>query len=86
MNKKRTLSCAALKKGPKIDAFILGFFPNTTPPTRIKGKIIKVENDRESKSKILFSLEELQDQRSFRNHMVQEIVCLPSGVKYLFSH
>ena len=68
-DKKRALSCVALKKGPKIRASSLRFLPPAPAAARpaLEGKISKAGKDRGRGSSILFSSRELQDRRSIRN-------------------
>jgi hypothetical protein len=64
-DKKRALSCVALKKkGPKRRASSLRFIP---PAPALEGKIRKAGKDRWRGSSILFSSLELPDRRSIRN-------------------
>lgn len=71
-DKKRALSCVALKKkGAKIRAssLILGFFLPRPPPPALEEKISKAGKDRGRDRSILFSSRELEDQRSIRNRL-----------------
>jgi len=68
-DKKKALSCVALKKGPKRRASYLRFLTPAPAAARpaLEGKISKAGKDRGRGSSILFSSRELQDRRSIRN-------------------
>lgn len=69
-DKKRALSCVALKKvGPKIKHSSLRFLPPAPAAARpaLEGKISKARKDRGRESSILFFSRELPDQKSIRN-------------------
>lgn len=73
-DKKRALSCVALKKkkGSKKSVFsYLRFLPSAPAAARpaLEEKISKAGKDRGRERSILFSLRELPDQRSIRNRL-----------------
>lgn len=68
-DKKRALSCVALKKGPQRRASSLRFLPPAPAAARpaLEWKISKAGKKRGRGSSIFFSSRELQDRRSIRN-------------------
>jgi hypothetical protein len=70
-DKKRALSCVALKKKALRRASSLRFLPSALAAARpaLEEKISKAGKDRGRERSILFSLRELPDQRSIRNRL-----------------